>query len=94
MFRGQFKFKTTNGTPYEYNIGDVVIEQGRAYECKKSTTSSPLQDSASWSYTGLIETFKGSRPPVKAIENQIWLSDNGVLYIYYKDVDGFQWVQV
>lgn len=94
MFRGQFKFKNTNGTAYQYNIGDVVIDEGKAYECKKATTSSPLQDIGSWKFTGLLEIFKGTRPPVKAIENQLWLSDNGTLYIYYKDADGFQWVQV
>jgi len=94
MFRGQYKFKNANGAVRTYNIGDIVIDQGRAYECLKSTTQSPLQDNSNWSITGMTETFKGSVPPVKPSENQLWMADTGVLYIWYKDPTGFQWIQI
>jgi len=94
MFRRQFQFKQTNASNAVYNIGDIVINQGRAYECKKITSSTPLQDEKSWRFTGLLETFKGTNPPVKPVANQLWLSDSGTLYIWYGDQDGFQWVQI
>ena len=94
MFRGQFKFKSPNGSSLTYNIGDIVIDQGRAYECKKATTRSPLQDQSSWSLTGMTEPFKGDLPPVSPVENQMWMSSSGILYMWFKDSNGFQWIAV
>jgi hypothetical protein len=94
MFRGEFKFKSANGSSLTYNIGDVVINQGRAYICKTTTISSPLQEPNSWSLTGITETFKSSVPPIKPSENQLWMADTGILYIWYKDPTGFQWIQI
>jgi hypothetical protein len=94
MFRGQFKFKTSNGSKKSYNIGDIVIDQGRIYECKKATLKSPLQDRLSWSQAGMSEVYKGVNPPVNPIENQLWMNSNGNMYIWYKDTDGFQWIAV
>jgi hypothetical protein len=94
MFRGQFKFKSSNGSKITYNIGDVIVEQGRTYECNKATNKSPLQDSSKWNLTGLTEPYKGDSPPLHPSENQLWMSSNGRLYIYFKDDNGFQWVAV
>jgi hypothetical protein len=94
MFRGQFKFKSANGSSLTYNLGDVVIDQGRAYECKKATTKSPIQDPISWSLTGMTEPYKGDSPPVSPVENQMWMSSSGILYMWFKDSNGFQWIQI
>jgi|688.fasta_scaffold558022_2 hypothetical protein len=94
MFRGQFKFKTTNGASIRYNLGDIVVEQGRAYECNTPTTKSPLQSPNKWTFTGLTEVFNSENPPINPIRNQIWVSGNGTQYIWYKDPNGFQWVEI
>lgn len=94
MFLGQFKFNSSNGSPKTYNLGDVVINQGRVYECKKSTVKSPTQDSGSWTPTGLTEIYNGENPPTKPVQNQLWVDGNGIMYVYYKDSDGFQWIAV
>lgn len=76
-----------------YVRGDIVVYQGKVYECTSNTTQSPLQNSNSWSLTGLSETYSGSNPPINPVENQSWLGDNGKLYIWLKDSNGYQWVQ-
>jgi len=90
----QYTFKSVNGSRITYNRGDNVTSQGRFYKCLKATNQSPLQDKSKWSLTGMSETFKGSVPPIKPLENQLWMADTGVLYIWYKDTSGFQWVQI
>ena len=90
----QYTFKSVNGSSITYNRGDTVTSQGRFYKCLKSTTQSPIQDKSNWAITGVTEPFKGSVPPIKPLENQLWVADTGVLYIWYKDSNGFQWVQI
>ena len=86
--------KNVNGSNVTYNRNDTVTNQGRFYKCLKTTTLSPLQDKSNWAFTGMSEPFKGSVPPIKPLENQLWMADTGVLYIWYKDTSGFQWVQI
>jgi hypothetical protein len=90
----QYTFKSVNGSRITYNRGDNVTSQGRFYKCLKPTTQSPLQNKSNWALTGMSETFKGSVPPIKPLENQLWMADTGKLYIWYKDISGFQWVQI
>jgi hypothetical protein len=90
----QYTAKSVNGSVITYNRGDNVTSQGRFYKCLKSTNQSPLQNKSNWAFTGMSETFKGSVPPIKPLENQLWMADTGKLYIWYKDISGFQWVQI
>lgn len=90
----QYTFKSVNGSRITYNRGDNVTSQGRFYKCLKATNQSPLQNKTNWALTGISETFKGSVPPIKPLENQLWMADTGKLYIWYKDISGFQWVQI
>jgi hypothetical protein len=94
MYRGSFKFKNANGTPQTYKRGDIVTSQGRLFLCKKLTTQSPLQDKRSWQTTGLSEPFQGANPPINPIENQLWINGSGKMYVWYKDTNGFQWIEV
>jgi hypothetical protein len=94
MYKGQFKFKNTNGSQINYNSGDIVVEQGRAYSCVKPTYKSPLQAPTKWAFTGLTEVFNSVNPPIKPVENQIWVSGDGRQYIWYKDPNGFQWIEI
>lgn len=93
MFKGKFRFKNASGTPYTYTIGDSVIFQGKIYECKKVTQSSPFQSPDSWYLTSETETYQGPTPPLQPIETQSWLSDDVVEYVYFQDENGGQWVQ-
>ena len=86
--------KNVNGSVITYNRGDTVTNQGRFYKCLKPTTQSPLQNKSNWAFTGTTEIYKNSLPPIKPLENQLWLADTGVLYTWYKDSNGFQWVQI
>jgi len=90
----RYTFKSINGSRITYNRGDNVTNQGRFYKCLKATNQSPLQNKANGALTGMSETFKGSSPPIKPLENQLWMADTGKLYIWYKDISGFQWVQI
>jgi len=93
MFKGKFKFKNSSGTPYTYSIGDVVIFQGKIYECLQITQQSPFQSSGSWRLTDLTENYQGASPPLKGIETQMWLSDDAVQYLYFQDENSSQWIQ-
>jgi len=93
MFKGKFKFRNASGTPYTYTIGDVVIFQGKIYECVQTTQQSPFQSSDNWKLTDLTENYQAGSPPLKAIETQMWLSDDAVQYLYLQDENSGQWVQ-
>jgi hypothetical protein len=92
MFKGQFKFKNSNGTSLIYKKGDVVVDQGRMYQCSRTTQKSPQQDKYSWFNTGLSEPYKGTNPPINPVENQLWINDSGVMYVWFKDSNGYQWI--
>ena len=92
MFRGQFKFKTASGKPLTYNNGDVVVYDGKVYQSNTITQMSPLQSSKDWTYVSLTEPYRGTNPPVDPKENQIWVADNGVTYIYFNDGNSSQWI--
>lgn len=94
MYRGIFKYKNTSGVPITYNTNDVILYQGRQYVCLESTQQSPLQNPDSWEYTGMSETYFSDNPPVNPKENQIWLGSSGRSYIWLKDANGFQWVEI
>ena len=94
MFRGQFQFKNSNGTPQTYKKGDVVVDQGRMYSCKRTTQKSPQQEKSSWINSGLTEPFRGTNAPINPVENQLWINDLGIMYIWYKDFNGSQWIAV
>ena len=93
MFRGNYKFKTANGAPVYYDKGDIIINQGKVYECTLKTNQSPRQSPSKWNITGLTEPYQGENPPVNPIENQLWVSSSGITYIWFKDSNGFQWIQ-
>jgi hypothetical protein len=90
----QYTSKNVNGSTVIYNRNDTVTNQGRLYKCLKATPLSPLQDKSNWAFAGMSEIFKGSVPPIKPVESQLWLADTGVMYTWYKDINGFQWVQI
>ena len=94
MFRGPYKAKSNNGTPTTYMKGDIVLFQGKVYQCKKQIQKNPIQASKSWSYIGITETFISENPPVDPKEGQKWVSGNGVEYVWYKDENGFQWIEI
>lgn len=93
MFRGKYQAKTSNGSPIYYAKGDLVVYQGKVYECLSNTEQSPLQKPDSWKYSYTTEPHQSDNPPLNPKENQIWVSGNGRTFIYYKDVDGFQWIE-
>lgn len=93
MFKGQYKPRNNTGQPILYSRGDVVLNQGRVYECLQTTVESPLQSPASWKATGTDHPITSSSPPLKPIENQTWISTSGKQYIYFKDSNGSQWIQ-
>jgi hypothetical protein len=93
MFRGKYKTKDEYGQPILYSRGDVVLDQGKVYQCTETTVYSPLQNPNQWKITGVDHPLTGSNPPIKPIENQTWISDSGNQYIYYKDGNGFQWIE-
>ena len=91
MFKGNFRFKNASGTPYTYSIGDVVIYQGKVYECLKVTQQSPFQSPNSWRLTQLTEPYQDPEAPLQPEENQFWFDENDVLYIRQLTDTGFVW---
>lgn len=94
MFKGKFKFKSPSGTPYTYSIGDVVIFEGKVYECLFVTQRSPFQSPENWKQTHLTEPYQSAEPPVLPEENQFWFDETNLLYIRGKTTNGFEWRQI
>jgi hypothetical protein len=93
MFRGNYKPKDASGNPILYSRGDVVLDQGKVFQCTQTTSGSPILFPERWKVTAVSNPFHGPNPPISPIENQIWVSDSGVQYIYFKDPNGYQWVE-
>jgi hypothetical protein len=93
MFKGNFKLKNSYGKPITYNRGDIVIYQGKLYECKLITQKTPFQQPLNWSFTGCTELIQSSDPPLNPKVGQMWSDLDGNMYIWYQDNDGFQWIQ-
>ena len=94
MFRGKYKFNTSSGLAPLYKAGDMVLNQGRIYRCVSPTQKSPLQVPPNWSFTGNTELYTSPSPPINPVENQVWISDSGIAYVWFKDPNGFQWIEV
>lgn len=93
MFRGQFKAKDSYGNPSIYLKGDVVLHQGKIFECQNTTQNNPLQKPKNWKFTGLTENTISNDPPVNPVTGQIWTSLNGISYVWYQDDNGYQWIE-
>ena len=93
MFKGKYKIKDEYGNPVFYQRGDVVLDQGKVFSCTESTNFSPLQQPNNWMITNISNPFNGTNPPLNPVENQIWISDSGIQYVYFKDSNGYQWIQ-
>ena len=92
MFRGKYKYRNSSGFDLIYSKDDVVLYQGKVYQSVKTTQQSPLQAPQDWKYVSLSEPYKGSVPPINPKENQIWVSDSAITYIYFYDGNGYQWI--
>jgi|688.fasta_scaffold660845_2 hypothetical protein len=92
MFKGQFKFKTASGIPYTYVNGDKVVYEGKIYEALNTTQFSPIQSSKDWKYLSVSQPYRGTYPPVSPKENQLWISDDGIMYVYFYDGNSYQWI--
>jgi hypothetical protein len=93
MFRGNYKPVDSLGAPLLYSKGDDILYQGKIYSCTSTTTLSPTQSPESWNVTGVSNVFTSDQPPIKPIENQTWVSTSGRQYVYYKDDNGYQWIE-
>jgi hypothetical protein len=94
MFRGYFQLKNSSGKSITYSNGDVVIYQGKMYQCTSETQKTPFQAPLNWKFTGSTEMVQSVDPPLNAEIGQIWGSSDGNFYVWYGDVDGFQWISL
>ena len=93
MFKGQFKFKNTSGQSSTYIIGDVVIYQGKVYECQNATQKSPIQKPSDWKFTGMTENTISENAPLNPVQGQVWTSSNGISYTWFVDDNSSQWIE-
>jgi hypothetical protein len=93
MFRGNFKLKNSAGKPVTYSNGDVVIYQGKMYQCRGETQKTPFQQPLNWQFTGSTETVVSVDPPLNPKTGQVWVSNSGRSYVWFDDQDGSQWVE-
>jgi hypothetical protein len=91
--QGNFQLKNASGKPITYSNGDVVIYQGKMYQCRVETQKTPFQAPMSWSYTGATEMVQSIDPPLNPKNGQIWGASNGKFYAWYEDKDGSQWIE-
>lgn len=92
MFRGKYKKLAANGVPQLYISGDAVLFEGNIYKAVKPTTKSPFTEPQNWKYEGVGTIYTSDTPPVEPKLGQLW-ENNGIVYTYYYDSNGFAWVQ-
>lgn len=93
MFKGNFKLKNSAGKPVTYSNGDVVIYQGKMYQCRGETQKTPFQQPTNWQYTGSTEIVISIDPPLNPKIGQVWVADTGRSYVWFTDQDGSQWIE-
>jgi len=100
QFVGKFKIRDDFGNIRAYNEGDVVTYEGSQYIASKLTSGfSPLHGSrAGWvkmESEGTMTFINSESEPEIANEGDHWFdSTNGKLFIYLKDKDTTQWVEL
>lgn len=93
MYKGNYTPTDFNGNQSVYFIGDKILFEGNIYEAITNTSFSPSQFPVSWKITGYGRPFISERPPLNPIVGQQWVND-GILYTYYQDADGYSWVEL
>ena len=93
MFRGYFQLKNSTGKPITYGNGDVVIYQGKMYQCTTETQKTPFQAPLNWKFTGVTEMVQSNDPPLNPRVGQMWGSSDGKFYVWFEDSDGSQWIE-
>lgn len=80
-----------------YNVGDVVIYEGKRYECLAiHKNKQPKTNGFYWrQLTGSYDEFHYSDTvPISANVGDRWIdSSTGKLYTYIEDTTGFHWVE-
>ena len=98
-FRGPFAIKQPNGELSVYDTGDVVEFKGNNYIAPKQISGfSPIHTKSGWvkfNSNRSMNFTNSDTPPEIANEGDHWHdSSSGKLFIYIKDVDTEQWVEL
>ena len=98
-FRGSFDVQQSNGELTVYEPGDVVEFKGNNYIARKKISGfSPIHTKSGWvkfNSNRSMNFTKSDTPPEIANEGDHWYdSSSGKLFIYIKDVDTEQWVEL
>ena len=98
-FRGTFNVKQPNGELTLYEMGDVIEFQGCQYIATSAISGfSPIHTKSGWvkfNSNRSMNFTKSDTPPEIAYEGDHWHdSSSGKLFIYIKDVDTEQWVEL
>ena len=99
-FVGEFEIRDNLGNVKSYTTGDVVVYENKQYIATENTSGfSPLHgDRGGWKELNLSKSMNftnSETQPEIATEGDHWFdSSSGKLYIYIKDKDTEQWIEL
>tara|TARA_R110000824_G_scaffold196498_1_gene379761 strand:- start:915 stop:1235 length:321 start_codon:yes stop_codon:yes gene_type:complete len=100
-FVGKFEVRNSSGKPKIYQIGDAVEFEGNQYMATKKTSGySPLhpESRSGWkkitSTRSMNFTNSESEPEIPTEGDHWFNSSVGKLFIYIKDKDTEQWIEL
>jgi len=99
-FKGEHNIRNIDGSVRLYYNGDVVSKSGKLYIATKNISGySPEHGkNVGWEEYGKTSSYKftsSELEPEISNEGDFWFNTNtGFLYIYVKDKDGEQWMEV
>ena len=96
-YRGNFKEYDSRGYEVTYNVGDVVLYDGKQYVAiERNKKSLPIKKNSGWKeLSGDIEDYHYSDSiPLNANIGDRWVDRlTGKMYTHIEDKNGFHWVE-
>jgi len=99
-FKGEHKIRNIDGNIRVYYSGDVVSKNGKLYITTRNTRGfSPEHGAdAGWEEYGTNSSYTFTSSDIQpeiSNEGDFWFNlTSGVLYVYVKDKDTEQWIEV
>jgi hypothetical protein len=94
MVIDKYQEKNQNGRRLVYKKGSTVLHNGVVYVCVRRTENSPQKEPKAWLNTGFLEPYEGNTPPVKPLENQLWINNREEVFIWKKEFGNYGWVKI
>ena len=94
-FRGEFSSTTSSGRPNTYNLGSLVLYEGKIFVASNTIFGLSPDQTDLWSAWGGSRLSYRSTAPTEPLTGDMWFNTNtGTLYTYLDDGETKQFVEL